>query len=68
MGNHKSLLACMQVSDYKTSFSPMHLVFLELDTHHCHLNFELLDHQQLLLEEFLLPHLQVVLADLMVLL
>ena len=27
-----SLLACMQVSDYKAAFTPMHLVFLELDT------------------------------------
>ena len=27
-----SLLACMQVSDYKASFTLKHLVFLELDT------------------------------------
>ena len=33
----------MQVSDYKASFTPMHLVFLELDTHHCHLDFKILD-------------------------
>ena len=27
-----SLMACMQVSDYEATFSPTHLVFLELDT------------------------------------
>ena len=28
-----SLLVCMRVSNYKANFSPMYLVFLELDTH-----------------------------------
>ena len=42
-GQPSSLLACMKVSDYKATFNPMHLVFLELDTHHCHLEFKLLD-------------------------
>ena len=32
-GQPSSLIVCMQVSDYKATFSPMHLVFLELDTH-----------------------------------
>ena len=38
-----SLLASMHVSDYKASFSPLHLVFLELDTHRHHLDFKMLD-------------------------
>ena len=38
-----SLKACIQLSDYKVAFTPMHLVFLELDTHHCRLDFKLLD-------------------------
>ena len=38
-----SLLACMLVSNYKTTFSPMHLVFLELDTRRLHLDFKILD-------------------------
>ena len=33
----------MQVSDHKVAFSLMHSVFLELETHHCHLNFKQLD-------------------------
>ena len=33
----------MQVSDYEATFSPMHLVFLELETHHHHLDFKILD-------------------------
>ena len=33
----------MQVSDYNATFTLMHLVFLELDTHHCHLEFKFLD-------------------------
>ena len=38
------LLACMQVvSDYEATFSLMHLVFLELDTHRHHLDFKILD-------------------------
>ena len=36
-----SLLACIHVSNYKTTFSSMHLVFLELDTHRTHLNFKI---------------------------
>ena len=32
-GQPSSLLACMHVSTDKTTFSTMHLVFLELDTH-----------------------------------
>ena len=38
-----SLLACMQVSDYEATFSPMHLVFFELGTHRHHLDFKILD-------------------------
>ena len=37
------VLACMQVSNYKPAFTPMHLVFLYLDTHNCYLGFKLLD-------------------------
>ena len=33
----------MQVSDHKAVLSPMHSVFLELEAHHCHLNFKQLD-------------------------
>ena len=42
-GQPSSLLASMHVSNYKATFSPMHLVFLELDTHRHHLNFKILD-------------------------
>ena len=42
-GQASSLLTCMQVSDYETTFSPTHLVFLELDTHRHHLEFKILD-------------------------
>ena len=38
-----SLLARMQVSHYKATFSSIHLVFLELDTHRQHLDFKMLD-------------------------
>ena len=38
-----SLLACMHVSNYKATFSTMHLVFLELDTNRSHLDFKILD-------------------------
>ena len=38
-----SILASMHVSDYKSTFSPMHLVFLELGTHRHHLDFKILD-------------------------
>ena len=33
----------MQFSDYKEAFAPMHLVFLEQDTHQCHLDFKPVD-------------------------
>ena len=36
-------MAYMHVSDYEAAFSPKHLVFLELDTGHCHVDFKLLD-------------------------
>ena len=42
-GQPSSLLASMHVSNYKATFSPMHLVFLELDTHRPHLDFKILD-------------------------
>ena len=42
-GQSSSLLACMHVSNYKATFSPMHLVFLELDTHRPYLDFKILD-------------------------
>ena len=38
-----SLLASMHVFNYKATFSPIHLVFLELDTHRPHLDFKILD-------------------------
>ena len=37
-GQQSSLLTYMQVSDYKAAFTPMHLVFLELDIHQHHFN------------------------------
>ena len=37
------LLACMHVPNYKATFSPNHLVFLELDIHQPHLDFKILD-------------------------
>ena len=42
-GQPSSLMACMQVSEYKATFSPMHLVFVELDRHRSHLDFKILD-------------------------
>ena len=33
----------MHVSNYKATFSPIHLVFLELDIHQLHLDFKILD-------------------------
>ena len=42
-GQLSSLLACIQVSDYETTLSPMHLVFLELDTNQHHLDFKILE-------------------------
>ena len=38
-----SLIARMQVANYKVTFPPMHLVFLELDTHLLHLDFKIVD-------------------------
>ena len=42
-GQPSSLLASMHVSDYNATFSPAHLIFLELDTHRNHLDFTILD-------------------------
>ena len=42
-GQPSSLLASLHVSNYKATFSPIHLVFLELDIHQLHLNFKILD-------------------------
>ena len=42
-GQPSRLLASTHVSNYKATFSPMHLVFLELDTHRLHLDFKILD-------------------------
>ena len=33
----------MHVCNYQATFSPMHLVFLELETHQPHLDFKILD-------------------------
>ena len=42
-GQPLSLLALMHVSNYKVTFSPIHLVFLELDIYQPHLDFKILD-------------------------
>ena len=42
-GQPSSLLARMNVSNHKASFSPMHLVFLELAAHRNHLDFKIID-------------------------
>ena len=42
-GQPLSLLASMHVSNYKATFSSIHLVFLELDTPRNHLDFKILD-------------------------
>ena len=42
-GQPSSLLACTHVSNYKTTFSPVYLVFLELDIDQPHLDFKILD-------------------------
>ena len=42
-GQPSSLLVCMRVFHYEATFSPMHLVFLELDTYRHHLDFKILD-------------------------
>ena len=42
-GQPSGLLARMNVSNYKASFSPMHLMFLELDAHRNRLDFKIFD-------------------------
>ena len=42
-GQPSSLLTRMHVSNYKATFSPIHLLFLELDIDQSHLDFEILD-------------------------
>ena len=42
-GQPSSLLASMHVSNYKATFPPVHLVFLELETHMPHLDFKIID-------------------------
>lgn len=42
-GQPSSLLAYMQVSDYKADFTLIYVVFLELGSYHYHLNFKLFD-------------------------
>ena len=41
-GSPSSLLSSMHVSNYKATFSPIHLVFLELDIDQPHLDFKIL--------------------------
>ena len=42
-GQPSSFLARMNVSNYKASFSPIHLVFLKLDRDQPHLDFKIID-------------------------
>lgn len=51
-----TLLDYIQVSDFKTTFTAMLLVLLEVDTHQCHLDFKLLDENNnvIILKIFLL--------------
>ena len=42
-GQPSILLVSMHVSNYKATFSPIHLVFLELDIHQPYLDFKILD-------------------------
>ena len=42
-GQPSNLLASMHVSNYKATYSLLHLVFLELDIHQPHLDFKILD-------------------------
>ena len=42
-GQPSSILASVHVSNYKATFSPMHLLFLELGTHRPHLDFKIHD-------------------------
>ena len=45
-GQPSSLLVSMHLSDYKSTFFPMHLVFLELDMHRQHLDFKIPDEKK----------------------
>ena len=58
-GPPSRLLASMHVSNYKTTFYPMNLVFLELDTHRPHLDFNILDenNNEVILRTFYLQEL-----------
>ena len=47
-GQPSSLLACLHVSNYKTTSSLTHLVCLELDTHRPHLDFAILDNNEVI--------------------
>ena len=42
-GKISNLSAYMKVSDHKAAFTVIHLLFLDLATHHCNLGFTLLD-------------------------
>ena len=42
-GHPSSLLTSMHVFNYNANFSPVHLVFLELEDMHQHLDFKMLD-------------------------
>ena len=42
-GQPSSLLASMNVFNYNATFSPIHLVFLELDIYQSHPGFKILD-------------------------
>ena len=42
-GQPSTLLACIHASSYRENFSPMHLVFLELDTDRTQVDFKMLD-------------------------
>ena len=43
MDGQPSSLSPMHVSNYKATFYPIHLVFLELETNQPHLGFKILD-------------------------
>ena len=45
-GQPSSLLVSMHLSDYKSTFFPKHLVFLELDMHRQHLDFKIPDEKK----------------------
>ena len=42
-GQSSSLMARMHVSNYEATFSPIHLMFIELGIHQPHLDFKILD-------------------------